>query len=396
MYQTKQIVVLLTFSLALVSCSSQLAMKDFRNLPEDVRIETVGKRIVEQFLTSDPLKYGPEGYRAPRKYGEGESVHYSVISLWVNSIELARLTDDSEMKKRLIEKFEPFFGEKKNLCNRSDHVDFSIFGALPLEIFLMNGDERAREMGLRYADHQWENPVGKPGEKVGGYNNFPIERQREMLAQGYSPQTRLWIDDMYMITALQTQAYRATGDFKYIERTAKEMKMYLDELQRDNGLFYHSPSAPFFWGRGNGWMAGGLPMLLSYLPKNNKYRPALMDAYRKMMATLLSYQHENGLWGQLIDDPEFWEETSSSAMFTYAFIEGVRHGWLDAKTYGPAAKKAWVALCGKLDQFANIDDVCVGTSSGNNREHYYNRPRANGDPHGQAPLLWVCNALLRR
>ena len=83
---------------------------------------------------------------------------------------------------------------------------------------------------------------------------------------------------MYMITALQTQAFRATGDSKYIDRTAREMKMYIDTLQRDNGLFYHAPSAPYFWGRGNGWMAAALPLILTYLPTDSPYRPVLMDA----------------------------------------------------------------------------------------------------------------------
>ena len=47
----------------------------------------------------------------------------------------------------------------------------------------------------------------------------------------------LWIDDMYMITIIQTQAYKVTGDLKYLNRAAKEMVLYLDELQRPNGLF---------------------------------------------------------------------------------------------------------------------------------------------------------------
>jgi len=41
-------------------------------------------------------------------------------------------------------------------------------------------------------------------------------------SQGYTCQTRLWIDDMYMITVLQSQAYRLTKDRKYIDRAAKE------------------------------------------------------------------------------------------------------------------------------------------------------------------------------
>ena len=385
----------LAIALLLTSCNHQYALKEFRDLPDDMCIEKIGKRVVEQFLTADPVCYGPQGFEGPYKQGGGKAVSYPVASLWVNSLEFARFTGDKELEQRLVDFFEPFFNEKKSFCNPDNHVDYSIFGAVPLEIYLMNGDKRALDLGLHYADHQWENPEGEPGARVGGNGNYPIERQREFLAEGYSPQTRLWIDDMYMITALQTQAYRATGNIKYIERSAKEMKMYLDTLQQPNGLFYHERSAPFFWGRGNGWMAAGLPMLLSCLPEDNVYRPSLMEAYKKMMETLLIYQHESGLWGQVIDDPVFWDETSCSAMFTYAFIEGVRRGWLDQKKYGPAARKAWIALCGKLDEYANISDVCIGTNFENSRDYYLNRPRSNGDPHGQAPLMWICNALLR-
>ena len=35
-------------------------------------------------------------------------------------------------------------------------------------------------------------------------------------------------------------------------------------------------------------------------------------------------------------------------MFTYAFVTGVKNGWLAEETYGPAARKAWIALVGYL------------------------------------------------
>ena len=31
-------------------------------------------------------------------------------------------------------------------------------------------------------------------------------------------------------------------------------------------------------------------------------------------------------------------------MFTFAFVTGVKRGWLDAATYGPAARRAWIGL----------------------------------------------------
>src|SRR5438045_8157874 len=124
---------------------------------------------------------------------------------------------------------------------------------------------------------------------------------------------------MFMITMAQAQAYRATGNPDYIERAAKEMVFYLDGLQRTNGLFYHAPDVPFFWGRGNGWMAAGMSELLRSLPKNNPDRPRITEGYKTMMAALLKYQAEDGMWRQLIDDAQSWKETSCTGMFTFAF-----------------------------------------------------------------------------
>ena len=52
---------------------------------------------------------------------------------------------------------------------------------------------------------------------------------------------------------------------RVIERAAKEMVLYLDRLQQPNGLFPHAPGVPYFWGRGNGWMAAGLALLVPVL-----------------------------------------------------------------------------------------------------------------------------------
>lgn len=104
-------------------------------------------------------------------------------------------------------------------------------------------EPRYLDLGKFFADRQWENPT--PG--------------------GLTSETRFWIDDMYMITTVQVQAFRATGDSKYLDRAALEMMAYLDKLQQPNGLFYHAPDAPFYWGRGNGWVAAGMAELLRAL-----------------------------------------------------------------------------------------------------------------------------------
>jgi rhamnogalacturonyl hydrolase YesR len=253
------------------------------------------------------------------------------------------------------------------------HVDDSIFGVIPLEIGIETKDAKYLTYGQSWADRQWENPQ----------------------PDGLSGETRYWIDDMYMLTILQLQAYRATGDRKYLDRSAREMASYLDKLQQPNGLFYHAPDVPFFWGRGDGWVAAGMAEMLRDLPADHPQRARILKGYKAMMGALLKYQGKDGMWRQLIDHEEAWPESSSSAMFSFAMITGVRNGWLDVNTYGPAARKAWIAVAGYIDQNDNVTSVCEGTAKQNDLEYYMERQRRTGDFHGQAPILWAASALLR-
>jgi len=199
---------------------------------------------------------------------------------------------------------------------------------------------------------------------------------------------------MYMITILQVQAFRATGNTVYLDRAALEMEAYLNKLQRPNGLFYHEPAVPFFWGRGNGWFAAGMADLLNDLPQDHPKYPRIMSGYRTMMASLLKYQDDDGMWHQLIDHPESFQESSGTAMFTFAMIKGVKNGWLKDQAYSEAARKGWLALTDRVDDEGKLADVCVGTSKLNDLEYYLNRPKRSGDAHGQEALIWCVVALM--
>lgn len=74
-----------------------------------------------------------------------------------------------------------------------------------------------------------------------------------------------------------------------------------------------------------------------------------MKGYLLMMNNLKKYVNKDGLWNQLIDQPDFWTETSGSAMFTYAMILGVQNGWLDKEEFAPIARRAWLGLCNYID-----------------------------------------------
>jgi unsaturated rhamnogalacturonyl hydrolase len=341
--------------------AQQQASQYFTNWPQGYDPAAVGKRVAEHFVTS-PHQYGP-------------TIHYSEAVTWYGALTYANLTHDDALRTALIHKYEPLEpgGAEAARIPQRHHVDDSIFGIIPLEIAIETHDPKFQKEGLFWADRQWENPQ----------------------PDGFSAETRYWIDDMYMLTMLQLEAYRATHDQKYLDRDAKEMVAYLDKLQKPNGLFWHADDVPFFWGRGDGWVAAGMAEMLRELPANHPQRARILQGYRTMMAALVKYQGQDGMWRQLIDKPESWPESSSSAMFTFAMITGVKNGWLDAATYGPSARRGWIAVAGYIDQNSNITSVCEGTGKKNDLEYYLLRKRITGDFHGQAPVLWAVSALLR-
>jgi len=333
----------------------------FSNWPAGSAPQDVGKRVAEHFVTS------------PHQ-GSG-TIFYGEVATWYGALTFAQLTHDDTLRGSLIHKFEPLMpgGSEAARIPVRHHVDDSIFGVIPLEIGLQTKDPKYLAYGQSWAERQWENPQ----------------------SDGLSAETRYWIDDMYMLTILELEAHRATGNAKYMDRAALEMVAYLDKLQQANGLFYHAPDVPFFWGRGDGWVAAGMAEMLRDLPANHPQRARIMKGYTAMMAALLKYQGKDGMWRQLIDHDEAWPESSSSAMFTFAMITGVKNGWLDANTYGPAARRAWIAVVGYVDQNNDVTSVCEGTNKQNDLNYYLQRKRRTGDFHGQAPVLWAASALLR-
>jgi unsaturated rhamnogalacturonyl hydrolase len=334
------------------------------NWPAGSDPKELGKRLAENWA-----KRGFEFETGRRQF-----LIYPEVCTWYGALNVAEYTKDKDLQARLKKKFDRFLTADgaKNI-SPAEHVDYRVIGIVPLEIFQQTKEKRYLDFGKDLADKQWMKPT----------------------PDGITHEARYWIDDMYMITAVQMQAFRSTKDKIYLERAAKTMVAYLDKLQQPNGLFYHAPDSLFYWGRGNGWQAAGMTELLLELPKNHPTRARIVKGYDLMMESLLKYQAPDGLWRQLMDMPESWVETSGTGMFTFAFVTGVKKGWLDKKKFGPAARKAWLGLAKHINADGNVTEVCVGTNKGFSVQYYMDRARATGDLHGQAAALWSAMALLR-
>ncbi|MDN5287125.1 MAG: glycosyl hydrolase [Mucilaginibacter sp.] len=372
----KHVLMVILISILVLPGLATAQNKYFRKWPSGKSPLEIGNRVADHFIETPHPNFG-----SPKPPG---SITYPETCAWFGALLFADASGNDALTKKLADRFTPFYGTESKLIPLPDMVDNTVFGAVPLQLYIQTKDRQYLETGIAFADKQWTLPANpKPG-------------QEELANKGLSWQTRLWIDDMFMITTIQVQAYRATRDEKYINRAASEMVYYLENLQRPNGLFFHAPDVPFFWARGNGWMAAGMTEILNALPSNNPNRPAILAGYKKMMASLRDYQALDGMWRQLIDDKDAWEESSGTAMFTYALITGVKKGWLNENEYGPLARKAWLALTEKINANAEVEGVCEGTNKKNDRQYYLDREALTGDMHGQAPVLWCAQAILSK
>ncbi len=51
-----------------------------------------------------------------------------------------------------------------------------------------------------------------------------------------------------------------------------------------------------FWGRGNGWVLGGLVEILKELPKKDKNRKFYEELFVKLATRVAGLQHPDGFW----------------------------------------------------------------------------------------------------
>ena len=113
----------------------------------------VGRRIMEQFLSTEPCDYKPVGYDG-EAYGGGDWLPYAAASWWAHGIDFAVKIGDIALKDRLVSRYSPYLkgGKYERAVSRMYHVDDAISGVVPCAIYLANGDERMKRLGLVYAD----------------------------------------------------------------------------------------------------------------------------------------------------------------------------------------------------------------------------------------------------
>jgi len=209
----------------------------------------------------------------------------------------------------------------------------------------------------------------------------------------------VWPDDLYMGGVFLARWGVYKHDPRFIDDAATNIINQAKLTQDADGLWFHgyfineNQHAPFKWGRGNGWVTVTLVETISAMDDSDPLKAQLIDILRKQIEGLKKVQAPDGMWYQVLDHPEVWEETSCTAMFAYGIARAVNRGWIDASNM-EVARRAFAGIATKVSPEGAVADTCHGTNIGGTLEFYINRPHDGDDAHGHGPVLLAGTEIL--
>lgn len=202
----------------------------------------------------------------------------------------------------------------------------------------------------------------------------------------------LWSDDQFMGSALAvrlalSREFPIEKAVVYAEWAAKQQLGFASRMMDSTtGLFYHGFNAATndnsccFWGRANGWIMmahAEVVKLLAAVAPNSPHLQQVVYIWQKHSAGLIAMQNKSdGRWHQILDNEETFLETSATAMFLQSMADGVRNGWLDRSSVGPAITLAWAGLSSTVESTGEVTGICEGTGIGADVAFYQARSTA--------------------
>ena len=203
----------------------------------------------------------------------------------------------------------------------------------------------------------------------------------------------IWADDSFMAISFLSRMYKLTGEQKYIDDAANQVIKYHQYLWcPEKQIFYHyyhtdtDEHGVAHWSRANGWVFMATADLLTVMPEDHPQRQAVIDCFRRQCSGVVRYQGKHGLWHQLLDKEDSYEEITGTAMFVFGIARGVKQGWLHPD-FIYAADQGLRGMLSLITAAGDVTTICVGTGIMPSPTYYYNRPTTENDPMGEGPVL---------
>lgn len=171
---------------------------------------------------------------------------------------------------------------------------------------------------------------------------------------------QFWADSMYMLPPFLAAAgyveealtnFYGYWNALFDEKAALMCHMWDDE----KGVYIREAH----WGGANGWALASMARMIGLLPEAGYGED--IERIKHMAVTLLEgvtrYMRDDGLYHDVVDDPESFAETNLSQMTAYTIYRGIAEGWLD-EAWKKKADHMRLAANEKVNEFGFVAGVC--------------------------------------
>ena len=203
----------------------------------------------------------------------------------------------------------------------------------------------------------------------------------------------IWADDAYMAISFLCRMGEFANDKKMMTDAAKQVLNYTKYLWSPEKQLYHhcyhtdtKEHGVAHWSRANGWVFMAQAELLNVMPENHPLRKKVLENFRMQARGIARYQGKNGLWHQVLDREDSYEEITGTAMFVFGIARGVKKGWLHPDMIY-VADQGLKGMMKQITPNGDVTNICVGTGIMPSLQYYYNRPTQENDPMGEGPVL---------
>ncbi len=315
-------------------------------------------------------------------YQQGKVSNSEPLKTWATSIIDSYVEDDGEILTYKQENY---------------NIDSINSGKLLLQLYKDTGQSKYRLA----ADRLRQQLVDHPKLDAGTYwhkKRYPYQ---------------LWLDGVYMGMPFFAEYSLLFEDGAGIKDVMHEFEVVRAQLRDPNsGLYWHAwdekaqqswalPEtglSKHFWSRGMGWLAMAIVDTWGILPASYQKERAFLAEMADELATAILSHQVDGVWYQITDQPTRvgnYEESSSSAMFSYFLAKGVAIGMLPEKykisalmTYQQIVKKFILIDANNQYHLMNACEVGgLGFGRDGSYDYYMSEPVIANDPKVLGPFI---------
>lgn len=211
----------------------------------------------------------------------------------------------------------------------------------------------------------WAGKTTNDPKLVDGFNKMvdyvlnKAPRNKDEIIYHFTNIPQIWSDSIYMLPPFLAVAGKFEEAIRQIDGVRSCLWNY------DKKLLSHmwdSEKQAFVrkdcWGVGNGWAAAGITRVIKALPDAMASEKQKLIGYlTEIIDGCLAHIRADGLFHNIVDNPQSFVETNLSQMLAYSIYRGIKGGWIDKKYIEKADFMRKAALA-QVDHLGFVQGVC--------------------------------------